>query len=656
MKLKNKAIGLLSSLFLIIFFGLFTVQQTFAYSFTDSFTATDNTPLSTYNFNYSKIDGPSTPYIVSNQLSDANDSGYWVATYPVNLSTINFCIDSANHLLVLGFNTSLGTVSGYSYNNGSSASSNAYLIIGPNTYTSTNTYDNSGTHRYCIYYDGSTVSLLRDNVSVISHSLPSVGTITSVKFGALNYTSYGWINPIITVDNLSIDDSPTPMPTPTPAAYSFSDSFNAPDNTPLSTYNSGYFQIDGSTAPYISSNQVTEHDGFWEETYPVNLYTGKVCVDSTNALNNLGFVTPIASIYGYSLSSSGSSHANLTIGSNNYSSTDIFDNSGTHTYCVEYDGSTASLLRDNISVVSHPISSIGTITHVEFGSYNYTSYGWTNPVVTVDNLSIEGLSFSIPTPTPTSTPTPTPTNTPTPTPANVAPVVGAISASVNPVQVGTETNATANFTDGNAADTHTAVFDWGDGLTSSGTVTENNGSGSVSGNHIYLAAGVYEVRLIVTDNNNASDSEIFQYFSVYNPTPQGLFTGVRIFQSPAGAYLANSNLTGQVRFGVTAKYQGTGINGDVSMNFNAANFEFNATSLTVLVTANNKATLRGTGTVNGSGSYTFMVTGLDGGSGDDFVRFQIKDSSNNVVYDSQPGAADTIDPTTFVTAGQIIVH
>src|SRR6266403_2236326 len=294
MRFKNKTISFLSSLFIVFFFGLFSAQQTFAYSFTDSFTAPDNTALSTYNSDYSTLYGPSTPSIVSNELSDANDPGFWVASYPVNLSTIKVCIDSTNHLLTLGFHTALGIVSAY-------------------TYTSTGVYDNSGTHRYCHSYDASTVTLLRDNVPAITHALPSIGAITSIEFGALNYTSIGWVNPVITVDNLSIDDSPTPSPTPTPTAYSFSDSFTAPNNTPISSYNSDYSQIDGITTPYILSNQITENFGFWEETYPVNLSTGKVCVDSTNALNNLGFRTAIGSIHAYSLSSTGSSNANLTI-------------------------------------------------------------------------------------------------------------------------------------------------------------------------------------------------------------------------------------------------------------------------------------------------------------------------------------------------------
>ena len=165
---------------------------------------------------------------------------------------------------------------------------------------------------------------------------------------------------------------------------------------------------------------------------------------------------------------------------------------------------------------------------------------------------------------------------------------------------------------------------------------------------------MYEVTLTVTDNNNASDSEVFQYISAYNPTPQGLFTGVRMFNSPLGAVPNQPTLTGQVKFGVTTKYDNQNLpTGKVSMNFSAANIEFEASTITVLVTSNGKATLRGTGTINETGNYTFLITGLD--SSTDKIRFQIKDDTA-VIYDSQPGAADTIDPTTSITAGQIIVQ
>ena len=55
---------------------------------------------------------------------------------------------------------------------------------------------------------------------------------------------------------------------------------------------------------------------------------------------------------------------------------------------------------------------------------------------------------------------------------NVAPTAGTITAPVDPVQVGTEINAGASFTDPGTPDTHTAIWDWGDNSTSAGTVDQ----------------------------------------------------------------------------------------------------------------------------------------------------------------------------------------
>jgi hypothetical protein len=145
---------------------------------------------------------------------------------------------------------------------------------------------------------------------------------------------------------------------------------------------------------------------------------------------------------------------------------------------------------------------------------------------------------------------------------NTPPSVGTISASVNPVQVNTSTTTSATFTDPDTQDTHTATWNWGDGTPTNpdittGTVTETNGSGSVSGSHTFTAAGVYPITLTVTDNHGASGSSTFQYLSVYNPTPQGLFSAGQKYTSPLGAYPQNASLTGEVHFGLSYKYQGS---------------------------------------------------------------------------------------------------
>ena len=86
---------------------------------------------------------------------------------------------------------------------------------------------------------------------------------------------------------------------------------------------------------------------------------------------------------------------------------------------------------------------------------------------------------------------------------NRPPVVGSISAPIEPIPVNRGMNASASFFDPDPSDygLHTAVWDWGDDTSSAGLATEANGSGTVTGSHTYSAAGIYTIKLTVTDNH-----------------------------------------------------------------------------------------------------------------------------------------------------------
>jgi PKD repeat protein len=245
--------------------------------------------------------------------------------------------------------------------------------------------------------------------------------------------------------------------------------------------------------------------------------------------------------------------------------------------------------------------------------------------------------------------------------SNVPPTIGTITIvpTTAVIKVGDTITASAPFTDPGKSDTHTAEWSWGDGTTSPGTVTESAGSGSVSDLHVYTAAGVYTVTLTVTDDDGGSGTAIFEYVVVYDPSA-GFVTGGGWINSPAGAYLADTSLTGKATFGFVSKYQkgATVPTGNTEFIFHVAGFKFKSTSYEWLVVAGTRAQYKGEGTINGAGNYGFMLTAVDGGTrNSDMFRIKIWDkATGTVIYDNQMGDSETADLTTAIAGGSIVIH
>ena len=75
------------------------------------------------------------------------------------------------------------------------------------------------------------------------------------------------------------------------------------------------------------------------------------------------------------------------------------------------------------------------------------------------------------------------------------------------------------------------------------------------------------------------------------------------------------------------------------------------------------AQFSGSGTINGAGDYSFLVTltdgNLPGGGGTDKFRIKIVDkSTGSVVYDNVPGAPDRLDTAApeAITEGKIKIQ
>ena len=242
------------------------------------------------------------------------------------------------------------------------------------------------------------------------------------------------------------------------------------------------------------------------------------------------------------------------------------------------------------------------------------------------------------------------------------PTVLAITAPAVPAQVDTEIIANADFTPSNMGNTHTATWDWDDGSISPGTVTETDGSGTVSGSHTYTAAGVYTVTLTVMNNKGVSGQSTCQYVVIYDPDG-GFVTGGGWVDSPEGAYTPDLSLTGKANFGFVSKYKkGADIpTGQTQFNFRVADLRFHSTEYQWLVVAGPHAKFKGSGTINDNGDYGFMLTATDGqvnGGGDvDKFRIKIWDSTTEeIIYDNQMGDDDDADATDEIEGGSIVIH
>jgi hypothetical protein len=247
--------------------------------------------------------------------------------------------------------------------------------------------------------------------------------------------------------------------------------------------------------------------------------------------------------------------------------------------------------------------------------------------------------------------------------SNVTPEAGLISAPVEPQAVNTSIAVSAPFTDVGSLDTHTAEWDWGDGTTSAGIVEGSGGSGTADGSHIYTAAGVYTVRLTITDDDTGESETLHEYVVVYDPSA-GFVTGGGWIDSPTGAYTADPGLAGKATFGFVSKYKkGQSIpDGQTQFQFKAGDLNLHSTSYEWLVVAGANAKFKGEGTINGQGNYGFMLTATDGqasgGGGVDTFRIKIWDIdlSDAVVYDNKIGASDDGYDGTALGGGSVVIH
>jgi len=258
------------------------------------------------------------------------------------------------------------------------------------------------------------------------------------------------------------------------------------------------------------------------------------------------------------------------------------------------------------------------------------------------------------------------TDTATVTISNANPVVGEIITPIDPTSLNTPITTSCTFTDAGLEDTHTIIWNWGDGTSSEEVISETNGERTIAGQHLYAEAGVYRVTLTVTDDDGGSSSVTTDgYVVIYNPEA-GFVTGGGWINSPAGAFVENPDLAGKATFGFISKYEkgATVPTGKTEFQFKVADLNFKSTSYDWLVVSGPKAKYKGTGTINGEGNYGFMLSAVDGAiKGDGIDKFRIKiwdKDTEETIYDNEIGSGvkieEDVEPSTAISGGSIVVH
>ena len=252
---------------------------------------------------------------------------------------------------------------------------------------------------------------------------------------------------------------------------------------------------------------------------------------------------------------------------------------------------------------------------------------------------------------------------------NVVPSVDSITVPLNPVDVNDQASFSVDveFSDpaGTVDELYTCEFDLDyDGVTFTVDVTVGNVSSTTCSTPLdYTEPGVYTVKASVIDKDSGAGMATTEDFIVIYDPNGGFVTGGGWIDSPADACADFCNgATGKANFGFASKYKkGASVpTGQTQFQFKAGDLNFHSSSYDWLVIAGAKAMYKGTGMINGTGSYSFQINAIDGqvnGGGDvDKFRIKIKEAGGSVIYDNQPGAADNNYPTAALGGGSIKIH
>jgi hypothetical protein len=223
----------------------------------------------------------------------------------------------------------------------------------------------------------------------------------------------------------------------------------------------------------------------------------------------------------------------------------------------------------------------------------------------------------------------------------------------------------ASFQD-NPKDIHNAQWQCGS-VSIPGLV--NEATRRITGSQTFTTPGVYLITLTVSDTCGPAPSisivdGVTCMVVIYDPNG-GFVTGGGWIQSPPGAYVPDPDLLGKATFGFVSKYAkgATFPTGQTEFQFQVANLNFHSSSYEWLIVSGARAQFKGSGTINGTGNYGFMLNAIDGqltgGGGFDRFRIKIWDKATGaIIYDNQPNTDDSapLNNQTIIGGGSIAIQ
>ena len=571
------------------------------------------------------------------------------------------------------------------------------------TFTLTATGLTSGSRATAVFTDGRAISAVTLN-GVSAVTVAPSASISAEVIGALTGNSNNTLGSIgikVYVDGtlpstatalVCYDVAPNKGPSTPSNAIPFTETFpfNAP--APPSVYDVLVISYsDNSCGTSAGSFTHTIDDGITvvvANSAPVVSAGADAEIDEGGTFSQNGsFTDPDANSWTATVDyGDGSGVQPVTLVGKTFSLSHLYTDNGTYNVTVTVDDGTASGSDGVVVTVNNvaPVVSAGADATINEGGTFAQNGSFTDPgtdtwTATVDygdgsgvqSLALSGKDFSLSHTyadngsytvivTVTDDDTGTDSDDVLVTVSNVAPTITSVTVPLSPVAAGpNNVTVTWAFTDP-GADTWTCAISWDTGLAEESATYVAPKSCSATKT---LPAGIYTVTVRVTDDDGGTDTETATTYIVVFDPQGGFVTGGGSISSPAGAYPADGLLSGKATFGFVSKYQkgATTPTGNTEFQFHVASMNFKSTAYEWLVVAGARGQYKGSGTINGSGDYGFLLTAIDGqlngGGGTDKFRIKIWDkATSTIVYDNQMGVLEDSPAATVIIGGSIVIH